>query len=55
MTSPLCLLFDSDVTLVDSETLERHHGALDEGRFPVLGSEMRYVVIARPMDETSMH
>ncbi|QTF92102.1 HAD-IA family hydrolase [Halomonas sp. BM-2019] len=78
MTPPLCLLFDSDGTLVDSEillaevmgeilpafglpfsarqymeefrgvrfltiieALERRHGALDDGRFPLMEGEMR--------------
>ncbi|TFH84855.1 HAD family hydrolase [Billgrantia azerbaijanica] len=84
MTPPLCLLFDSDGTLVDSEillaevmgeilpafglpfsaaqylaefrgvrfltivqALERRHGALDAGRFPVLEREMRGLMETR--------
>lgn len=84
MTQPLCLLFDSDGTLVDSEillatvmgellpgfglpftarlymeefrgvrfksiieTLEERHGALEEGRYPIMEAEMRELMEAR--------
>jgi HAD superfamily hydrolase (TIGR01509 family) len=88
MSSSLCLLFDSDGTLVDSEillagvmaevlprfglpftapqymeefrgvrfqtiieTLENHHGTLEEGRFPVMEAEMRDRMETRMRDE----